>query len=636
MSLNLETFSNVTGGFSAFKAIGHPMIREKSKILMDNLQRSSAVAVYDPHGLAVAFAALYDCETITFAGTYVQDIDAIGTKVLGNKAQPITDLPLSNATTVFITAFDADRLVDNIRHLIPDGAKLFSLDDMRLDNYMLTNKQRYLDPLNFATNFAFFRDSDGYHTRLVSANYWSGYGAKDTQIWCQLFGAEGNVLAEWTLALGVDTESIVIDSKEVRSKFDLDDFCGQLFLHVVNGAGHDVVKYALDTYGDNETVLSCTHDANAWPADLYAGLPAPGPNETVVLWIQNSHPCAIPKGAIGLNRMGDDQISWLKNEVPAFGSYPLDVSTLLPHLSWPDHIEIQAGKHFVRPRYEVTTKEGRLRINHPNVERTDLTPDPKIPDLNNLMGKGYLLPAPILPLDRFKTSLLPTPMATCQNNLPVTAIAYNQDGCEIARHAFGCLPRDHSAVLETDKLINGTKTFNKDYGHLELIYDFTDGGEADGWLHGLFRYEDRNTGHTAETSFGAHIFNCVLTYKNEPQSYAGPAPGLSTRLFLRLGRAPQDTMCHLIYPASTPWHGVSQTHLTLFNCDGKMVSEHDLSIPCGGSILWRYSEMFDEKSRKIAGDDAYVIIRDTSTRLFGYHGLLNGTASFSIDHMFGF
>ena len=67
-----------------------------------------------------------------------------------------------------------------------------------------------------------------------------------------------------------------------------------------------------------------------------------------------------------------------------------------------------------------------------------------------------------------------------------------------------------------------------------------------------------------------------------------------------------------------------------------MVSEHDLRIPCGGSILWRYSEMFDEKSRKIAGDDAYVIIRDTSTRLFGYHGLLNGTASFSIDHMFGF
>ena len=28
-------------------------------------------------------------------------------------------------------------------------------------------------------------------------------------------------------------------------------------------------------------------------------------------------------------------------------------------------------------------------------------------------------------------------------------------------------------------------------GHAELVYDFRDGGEADGWLHALFRYEDR-------------------------------------------------------------------------------------------------------------------------------------------------
>ena len=58
MSLNFETFSNVTGGFSAFKAIGHPMVSKQSKILMTNLQKASDVAVYDPHGLAVEFAAL--------------------------------------------------------------------------------------------------------------------------------------------------------------------------------------------------------------------------------------------------------------------------------------------------------------------------------------------------------------------------------------------------------------------------------------------------------------------------------------------------------------------------------------------------------------------------------------------------
>ena len=33
--------------------------------------------------------------------------------------------------------------------------------------------------------------------------------------------------------------------------------------------------------------------------------------------------------------------------------------------------------------------------------------------------------------------------------------------------------------------------FDVDQGHAELVYDFRDGGEADGWLHALFRYEDR-------------------------------------------------------------------------------------------------------------------------------------------------
>ncbi len=57
--------------------------------------------------------------------------------------------------------------------------------------------RRYLDKLNFATNFAFFREQGGLSTRLVTANYWSGYGAKSVRLWLRLFDADGAVLATW-------------------------------------------------------------------------------------------------------------------------------------------------------------------------------------------------------------------------------------------------------------------------------------------------------------------------------------------------------------------------------------------------------------------------------------------------------
>ena len=48
------------------------------------------------------------------------------------------------------------------------------------------------------------------------------------------------------------------------------------------------------------------------------------------------------------------------------------------------------------------------------------------------------------------------------------------------------------------------------------------------------------------------------------------------------------------------------------------------------------SESFTATEREAAGEDAYVLIRDVTCRLFGYHGLRNADESFSLDHMFGF
>jgi hypothetical protein len=66
------------------------------------------------------------------------------------------------------------------------------------------------------------------------------------------------------------------------------------------------------------------------------------------------------------------------------------------------------------------------------------------------------------------------------------------------------------------------------------------------------------------------------------------------------------------------------------------VIKKSIHINCSGSLLWRYHEMFNQQERHLAGRDAYIIIRDTNCRLFGYHGLIKGNKSFCVDHMFGF
>lgn len=633
MKLRIETFSNIKGGNAFYKAITHPVAARQMAALMRKIG-GRRLALYDPWGLAAGAAEFYDFAAFNLIGVFVQDVNAIGTRLVGRAAAPVTGIRSSEAEAVLVAAFDAERPIEHIRRLVPPHAEILSFDAARLPNDMLSNRHVYLDPLNFATNFVFFRDTPRYRTRLTTANYWTRYGASAVEFYFALFAGWGELLAEWREPVSPAGGIIVVDSAEIRARFGLDEFTGQLFVHAVGARGHDVVKYALDIYGVGEDAsLSCTHDANSWPAELYAGLPAPRQGERVILWVQNSHPRPIPPGSIGLNLMGSAAISWHDREIGPFASTPIDVSVLLPTAHWPQQIEVQAGKHMVRPRYEAIA-EDRRRIAHVNVERNDLTSEPELADLEQLLGKGYLLPAPILPRTRWRTLVLPTPMATCQTELSLGMIIYDHRGNEVARHRFGKLARRDSVALDLDTILDRV-TLPDSFGHLELVYDFATGTLADGWLHALFRYEDRRTGHAAETSFGSHIFNTVLTRKGEPQSYAGRPPGLSARLFLRLGGT-NDTFCHLIYPASTPWRETSETALILHRADGTEVAREHVRIPCSGSHFWRYREVFDPAIQTRAGENAYIVIRDTHCRLFGYHGLIGHDGAFSLDHMFGF
>ena len=155
-------------------------------------------------------------------------------------------------------------------------------------------------------------------------------------------------------------------------------------------------------------------------------------------------------------------------------------------------------------------------------------------------------------------------------------------------------------------------------------------------LHCLVRYEHRATPHAAESSFGAHMYNTLMTYRDEPQSYNGPPPGLSTRLFLRLGDTTRRSYAALIYAASAAWHPMSATTLLLHDEAGLVIAERPLRIACSGSAMVWPHEQFGDALLAQAGPRGYVLIRDQTCRLFGYHGLMTAEGAFSLDHMFGF
>ena len=627
--LQIQTFDQRAGGNVIYKALSHPLAAEALARLGARLRGLGPFALYDPDGMADALFALNPAMPRPEA-VYVHDVLAVGDARAGLVARPLATLAASGARAVLVAAFDASRIGARIGHLLPPGAELITLDAARLPEAMLTTAGRYLDRLNFATNFALFRDADGLSTRLASANYWSGYGASAIRLWLRLFDASGIALATWEQDVPQGPGGIAIDSREIRNRFDLPPFTGQLFVHAIGVAGHDVVKYALDTYAsDNGASLSCTHDANAWPSEHYAGLPAPDRDERVILWVQNSHAAPIPPGAIALDRMGAERPVALDRAIGPFATVPLDVATLLPDVRWPAQIEVWAGRHMVRPRYEVIRQE-RTRIAHVNVERADLWPDPLIASLPSELGRGYLLPFPVLDRERFRTIVQPTPMARNQQDLPLRLEVFAETGEQVAERFLGRLSRDHEVALDLDGLPGDGA------GHAELAYDFRDGGAADGWMHALVRFEDRQSGHVAETSFGAHIFNTVMTYKDEPQSYSGSPPGLSTRLFLKLGDGPRRSFGVLIYPASAPWHRQSRTSLLLHDGDGGLLAEEQMAIACSGSATVWPDAIFGQSALERAGRLGYVLIRDATCRLFGYHGLMNDGGGFSLDHMFGF
>ncbi|GBR01942.1 hypothetical protein ACFFGF_04665 [Asaia lannensis] len=627
--LDIITFDAQGGGNILYKALAHPLASQALDRLEATLAEGGVFAVYDPANVLQTLVALYP-GLKPQAGVYTHDSEQVGKPDgLGGTKRALTDLAESEAKQVLALSFEHEKMLSRLTRVTHADQRIFSLEEAKLPDTMLSNPRNYLDKHNFATNFAFFRDDERFSTRLVTANYWCNYDAKDVRYWLRLYDDKGSILAEWEEEIPDAPAGIVVDSAAVRERFGLPAFCGQLFVHVLGARGHDVVKYALDTYGKgDEPSLSVTHDANAWPSPRFATLPAPRPGEKLVLWIQNSHATPIPAGAITINQMGEDKHFPVPVEVGPFATYALDVGALVDPVVWPAQLELRSGNHVVRPRYEIT--EGALtRIAHLNVERRDLAPEPSLRNLPDSMGRGFVLPFPILDPKRFTSVVQPNPMSEKITSLPLRLDIFDEEGTLLDQKFLGNLPRNHETAIALHELTDRP-------GHADLVYDFRDGGEGDGWMHALMRYEDRENGHAAETSFGGHIFNTLMTWRSEPQSYAGPPPGLTTRLFLKLGQEGHHSFSCLIHPASVEGTAPSDTILQLYSKDGVEMERRRISInPSGSFMVWPH-EIFGEEKLAEAGIGGYVLIRDLSCRLFGYHGQKNAAGGFSLDHMFGF
>jgi hypothetical protein len=632
---SLRTFDNRSGRNVFYRAAIHPAAAPLLMRLIAQVAERPSVAIYDPAGYFADLAAMYDLSDWSISGLYVQRLEEVGQNRAGFDARPLTRLAEDAASLLLVADFDGERQLSRLGPCRPMGAATASFDAARLGPEWLTAPDHYLDPLNFVSDFVLFRDQGGLHTVVSTINYWHRHGAGRTRLWLSLLDADGAELAAWDEPLDPAPVSVVIDSRTVRRRFGLGEFAGSLFIHAIGTAAHDTMKYAVDVFDDEGETTSVTHDSNPWPADFYAGLPAAGAGEQVRLWVQNCYPTPIPPGSIGIRPMGDGPFASVASAIPPYGTMAIDPARLVPATGSPTQFEIRADKHFCRPRYEVRDAAGRRSIAHANVERTDLQPAADLAEATRLLGKGFILPGPLLPIEEWSTLALPTPMATGQTHLTLLLRAYDPEGGLIAEKPLGRRRRDEQSAIVLDEFLADAPRPPSGYGHLEFGYDFANGAEGDGWLHAIFRYQRRVSGHSAETSFGSHMFNVPSTWRNEPNSYLGKPPGLSTRLFLRLPRRAGRVLCHLIYPTSGTWLPFSETDIILHDRKGDEIARRRIAVPCSGSRLLDIGAIFGEPER-ITAIGGYIIVRDTVCRLFGYHLFLSPAGGFALDHMFGF
>ncbi|MFK7955944.1 MAG: hypothetical protein AB8B96_07595 [Lysobacterales bacterium] len=613
MSFAPQTYRQGRGNVM-YKALAHPMVTEASDTLVRRLSELPELSVFDPNGQFSTCDAFLNLSEIPNIKRYCAD-----SRQRADAVEPITHY---RGGPLLVLDFDYPHLA-HLAALSASGP-VFDLNEIKLPSSWQTASSHYLSPLNFVYDFALFQHHcprPGIVTRITTANYWARYGAQDVRLQCLLLDDGGQRLAGLTRQLNEADALIEISSDQLARDHDLAAFSGQLMLHAVGAAGHDVMKYVCDQY-DATDILTTTHDANSWPAARYGGIPLPtAADEKVSLWIQNPHCREIPAGTLSVSTASNQTVTLQRSLGP------------LETYSWPLHalpgstqVTLTSARHLARPRYSISRGD-KHHLAHANVVRDDLTDDAGFWKQGKALGRGYLLTAPLLTPADYQCEVLVTPMSGLSEPAAIRLQTFSAKGLEMSDLALASGESGDPHWQRVDA---------NHSGHLELSYDPQRQGPVDGWLHAIFRYRHKASGHQSETSFGSHMFNMLATYGSEPQSYNGPPPGLRTRLFGR----PPPVGCRgffvLIYPVSQRWHEFSDTQITLLNAQGKALGQRHLAIPQSGSLTFFVDDLFGSP---LPDSQYQILIRDTRCRLFGYHGLTRGegeTTCFSIDHLFGF
>jgi hypothetical protein len=74
----------------------------------------------------------------------------------------------------------------------------------------------------------------------------------------------------------------------------------------------------------------------------------------------------------------------------------------------------------------------------------------------------------------------------------------------------------------------------------------------------------------------------------------------------------------------------------LYGNAGELLASKAIQIACSGSMSFYVSQQFEPHTLRSAGEGGYVLVKDTTCRLFGFQGLDDRAGRFSFDHMFGF